>query len=101
MFARKQKRSILNLVVAIVLLGGLLGMKAVEQARTATTIVVENVNDSGASGAGAWINIDVTTYVTGNGTYNLALTTASGTAISFVSREAGANAPQLIVETTP
>lgn len=48
MFARKQKPSILNLVVAIVLLGGLLGMKAVEQVRAATTMVVENVNDSGA-----------------------------------------------------
>ena len=52
-------------------------------------------------GAGAWINIDITSYITGNGTYNLALTTPSNTAISLASRQAGANAPQLIVETTP
>jgi len=50
---------------------------------------------------GAWISIDVTAYITGNGTYNLALTTPGSTAISFASRQAGANAPQLMVETTP
>jgi hypothetical protein len=52
-------------------------------------------------GAGTWIAIDVTTYITGNGTYNLALNTPGSTAISFASRQAGANAPQLIVETIP
>ena len=52
-------------------------------------------------GAGSWISIDVTAYITGNGTYNLALTTPGSTAISFASRQAGANAPQLIVETAP
>jgi hypothetical protein len=50
---------------------------------------------------GVWISIDVTSYVTGNGTYNLALTTPGSTAISFASRQSGANAPQLIVETEP
>jgi len=53
----------------------------------------------GSFGGGAWTNVDVTAYVTGNGTYNLGLTTPGSTAISFASREAGANAPQLIVET--
>jgi len=52
-------------------------------------------------GTGAWISIDVTVYVTGDGTYNLALTTPGSTAVSLASREAGANAPQLIIETTP
>jgi hypothetical protein len=52
-------------------------------------------------GAGSWISIDVTAYVMGNGTYNLALTTPGSTAISLASRQAGANAPQLIVETAP
>jgi hypothetical protein len=56
---------------------------------------------SGSFGAGVWITIDITAYITGNGTYNLALTTASSTAISLASREAGANAPQLIIETAP
>ena len=52
-------------------------------------------------GVGTWITIDVTNYVTGNGTYNLALTTPGSTAISLASRQASANAPQLIVETIP
>jgi hypothetical protein len=52
-------------------------------------------------GAGVWISIDVTAYITGNGSYNFALTTSGSTAVSLASRQAGANAPQLIVETTP
>jgi len=48
-----------------------------------------------------WISMDVTAYVTGNGTYNIAVTTPGSTAVSLVSREAGANAPQLIIETAP
>jgi len=52
-------------------------------------------------GAGTWISIDVTSYITGNGSYSFALTTPGSTAISLASRQAGANAPQLIVETTP
>jgi hypothetical protein len=59
------------------------------------------LGSSGSFGAGEWITMDVTTYVTGNGTYSIALTTPGSTAISLASREVGANAPQLIVETTP
>lgn len=59
------------------------------------------IGSAGPFGAGVWISIDVTTYVTGNGTYNLGLTTPGNTAISFASRQAGASAPQLIVEITP
>jgi hypothetical protein len=58
------------------------------------------LGSSGPFGAGVWINIDVTAYITGNGTYNLALTPLGSTAISFASRESS-NAPQLTVETTP
>jgi hypothetical protein len=75
---------------------------------TETTINYNNAPAIGSSigsfspvGAGVWINIDITAYVTGNGTYNLALTTPGSTAISLASREAGANAPQLVIETTP
>jgi len=56
---------------------------------------------SGKIAAGTWISLDVTSFVTGNGTYNLALVGASSTAISFASRESGATAPQLIIETLP
>ena len=52
-------------------------------------------------GTGTWISIDVTAYIAGNGTYNLTLTIPGSTAISFASRPAATNAPQLIVETTP
>jgi hypothetical protein len=57
------------------------------------------LGSSGSFGAGVWTNVDVTAYITGNGTYNLALSVPGATAISFASREAGANAPQLVVET--
>jgi hypothetical protein len=59
------------------------------------------LNSSGAVSAGAWITIDITPYITGNGTYNLALTTPGSTAISLASLQSGANAPQLIIETSP
>jgi hypothetical protein len=62
-------------------------------------IVGNVVGSSGPITAGTWTSVDVTPLITGNGTFNFALTTTSGTAISFASREAGANAPQLIVET--
>ena len=59
------------------------------------------LSSSGPVAAGVWISMDVTAYVTGNGTYNLALTTPGSTAISLASRESGANAPQLVIQTSP
>jgi hypothetical protein len=59
------------------------------------------IGSSSPFDAGGWVSIDVTTYITANGTYNFGLTTPSSTAISFASREVGANVPQLIIETTP
>jgi hypothetical protein len=56
---------------------------------------------SGAFGTAAWTAVDITLLITGNGTYNIALTTTNNTAFSLASRESGANAPQLIIETTP
>jgi fibronectin type 3 domain-containing protein len=55
------------------------------------------LGSSGPIGAGSWTTVDVTPYVTGNGTYSLALTTVSNTAMSLASRES-ANAPKLVVE---
>jgi len=57
------------------------------------------LGSAGSSGSGAWTSVDITVYITGNGIYNLALTTGSSSAISLASRESGTNAPQLIVET--
>jgi hypothetical protein len=59
------------------------------------------IGSSSPFGAGAWIDIDITAYITGNGTYNLALTTPSSTAVSLASRESSGNAPRLIIETSP
>ena len=56
---------------------------------------------SGAFGTGVWTSVDITSLVTGNGTYNIVLTTTNSTAFSLASRESGVNAPQLVVETGP
>jgi hypothetical protein len=55
-------------------------------------------SSSGFNG-GVWTTVDITSLVAGNGTISLALTTSGSTAISLASRETGAKAPQLIVET--
>jgi acid phosphatase type 7 len=57
------------------------------------------LDTSGGFRSGAWTVVDISSYITGNGTYNLALTTTTNTAISFASREVGNNAPQLVLET--
>ncbi len=56
---------------------------------------------SGGVTGGTWVTLDVTSYVTAEGTYSLGVITPGSTAISFASRESGANAPQLIVDTGP
>jgi hypothetical protein len=57
------------------------------------------LGESGGFSGGNWTSVDITSYITGNGTYNLALTVPGSTAISFASREAGTTAPQLVIET--
>jgi hypothetical protein len=52
---------------------------------------------SAAFASGVWVSLDVTSYVTGNGTYSIGVTNLSSTAISVASRETGANAPQLVI----
>ena len=56
---------------------------------------------SGSFASGVWTTVDVTPLIAGNGTYSLALTTTNNTAFSLSSRESGANAPQLVIETIP
>ena len=50
---------------------------------------------------GTWISLDVTSYITGSGTYNFGVTTPGSTAIGLSSRESGVNAPQLIIDLQP
>jgi hypothetical protein len=73
---------------------------------TESTIIYNNAPAIGSAAGssipfngGAWTTVDITSLVPGNGVLNIALTTSSSTAISLASRESGANAPQLIVET--
>lgn len=57
------------------------------------------INNSGATSAGSTIDIDVTSYVTGNGLVSMALTTTDTALLIAQSRE-GLNPPELIVQTT-
>ncbi len=43
--------------------------------------------------SGAWVSLDVTSYITGDGTYSFGVTSLSSTAIGLSSRQSGANAP--------
>lgn len=56
---------------------------------------------SGALSTGTWVSLDVTPYVTGEGTYSFGIITPGSTAISFASRESGTNAPQLVINLGP
>ncbi len=47
--------------------------------------------------SGAYVSLDVTFFVTGNGTYSFGVTNLSSTAISVNSKEAGFNIPQLVI----
>jgi hypothetical protein len=54
---------------------------------------------SGSFSGNAWTELDVTSLVTSGGLVTFGWTTSSSTSKSFASRESGASAPQLIVET--
>ncbi len=51
----------------------------------------------GAFSGGSWTSVDITSLIAGNGAISVALTDNNSTAVSFVSREGGANAPQLVI----
>jgi hypothetical protein len=54
------------------------------------------LGSSGKVTTGSWTSVDVTSAITGNGTFSFGLSTTSATAISLSSRE-GVNQPQLVV----
>jgi hypothetical protein len=54
------------------------------------------INNSAAFNAGAWVAVDITSYIKADGTYNLAIDSTNTTNTSLASREA-TNAPQLVV----
>jgi hypothetical protein len=57
------------------------------------------VGSSGPAAVGTWTEVDVTSLVTGDGPLSLAITSTSATNATYASRESGANAAQLLVET--
>jgi hypothetical protein len=57
------------------------------------------INTSAACSSGQWVSVDVTSYLKGEGTYNLVITSTSATNASLGARESGANAPQLVITT--
>ena len=63
----------------------------------ALPVMGSSLASSGAVVGGTWASLDVTSYVTAEGTYSLALTTPGSTAISLASRESGANSPRLVL----
>ncbi len=59
------------------------------------------IASAGPVASGTWVSFNVTSVVSGKGAISFALTTTGSTAVSFASREAGANAPQLVIQTEP
>jgi hypothetical protein len=55
------------------------------------------LGSSGAIRSSTWITIDVTSLITGNGTFSVALKGLNATAVSLASRESGTFVPQLIL----
>jgi hypothetical protein len=56
---------------------------------------------SGASTSGQWLEIDVTSAVSGNGTLGLGFGSVSTPGKNFASREDSAHAPQLVIQNPP
>lgn len=57
------------------------------------------LNASGAVTTSSWAEIDVTSYITGDGLYSFGVTTTSNNPIRFRTKEASSNSPQLVIET--
>src|SRR5258706_2069396 len=56
-------------------------------------------SSSGSFSSNTWVSVDVTSLITGNGVYDLGVSTTSTSSISFNSRDAAANTPQLVIQT--
>ena len=59
-------------------------------------IIGSQLNSSGSISAGTWVEIDVTSHISGDGLFSLALTSTDASRISLNSRET-ANPPELMV----
>ena len=66
----------------------------------APTIGGSPLDSVGSVSSGTWVEWDVTSAVTGNGTFSFGLKSTSSNSIYFNSREAASNEPELVVEVT-
>jgi chitodextrinase len=55
------------------------------------------LNSSGPFTGGSWVTLDVSSYITGEGTYSFGITTPGSSTISFASKESGANQAELVL----
>jgi hypothetical protein len=56
----------------------------------------------GAVTVGSWVELEVASFVTGNGTFSFGLTSASGDTVGYYANEGSyANQAQLVVRTAP
>ena len=60
-----------------------------------------STDDKGALAANTWVEYDVTSFVTGNGTYSFNIAGPSTDGIDFRSREYATDRPELVVDTGP
>jgi chitodextrinase len=55
------------------------------------------INSSGPFTGGSWITLDVSSYISGEGTYSFGITTPGSSTISFASKESGTNQAELVL----
>jgi len=58
------------------------------------------INNSKPFKSGKWVEVDVSSYVTVEGTFNLVITTKGNSVVDLSSREAGVLSPQLVITIT-
>jgi|GEM_PF-1097279 len=58
------------------------------------------IGSSGSFASGNWTSVNVTSLISGNGTFDLTVSTTSSTIMNFNSRDATSNQPQLIIQTS-
>ena len=56
-------------------------------------------DNKGDINTNTWVEYNVSSFVTGNGTFSLAITGLNATAVSLASRESGSFIPQLVITT--
>ncbi len=68
---------------------------------TKPALISAGVDDKGAIAANTWVEFNVTSLVTGNGTYTFTFPPVSSDGVTFTAREAGTNGPQLVIAYDP